>query len=112
MRFFCGPRLIVIDEFASARHNPDPEANTALFEVVSHRYLKSSTIVTSRAGIASWGERLADPTCPFGVVLDPGGVPERRVVPDVLAVQARELGHPLAVVVAPEAGHRAVHALS
>jgi DNA replication protein DnaC len=61
MRFFCGPRLLVIDEFAYARHNPDPEANTALFEVISRRYLKSSTIVTSHAGIATWGERLADP---------------------------------------------------
>jgi DNA replication protein DnaC len=44
-----------------ARHNPDPEANTALFEVISRRYLKSSTIVTSHAGVASWDERLADP---------------------------------------------------
>ena len=61
MRFFAGPRLLVIDEFAYARHNPDPEANTALFEVISRRYLKSSTIVTSHAGIASWGERLGDP---------------------------------------------------
>lgn len=61
MRFFAGPRLLVIDEFAYARHNPDPEANAALFEVISRRYLKSSTIVTSHAGIASWGERLADP---------------------------------------------------
>lgn len=61
MRFYCGPRLLVIDEFAYARHHPDPEANTALFEVISRRYLKSSTIVTSHAGIASWGERLADP---------------------------------------------------
>ena len=61
MRFFCGPRLLVIDEFAYARHNPDPEANTALFEVISRRYLKSSTIVTSHAGVASWGERLGDP---------------------------------------------------
>ncbi|MGH8861483.1 MAG: IS21-like element helper ATPase IstB [Jatrophihabitantaceae bacterium] len=61
MRFFCGPRLLVIDEFAYARHNPDPEANTALFEVISRRYLKSSTILTSHAGIASWGERLGDP---------------------------------------------------
>lgn len=61
MRFFCGPRLLVVDEFAYARHNPDPEANAALFEVISRRYLKSSTIVTSHAGIASWGERLGDP---------------------------------------------------
>src|SRR5215207_2015629 len=61
MRFYCGPRLLVIDEFAYARHNPDPEANSAVFEVISRRYLKSSTILTSHAGVASWGERLADP---------------------------------------------------
>jgi DNA replication protein DnaC len=28
---------------------------------VISRYLKSSTIVASHAGVASWGERLADP---------------------------------------------------
>jgi DNA replication protein DnaC len=61
MRFYCNQRLLVIDEFAYARHNPDPEANTAVFEVISRRYLKSSTIVTSHAGVASWGERLGDP---------------------------------------------------
>jgi len=61
MRFYCGPRLLVIDEFAYARHNPDPEANAALFEVISRRYLNSSTILTSHAGVASWGERLGDP---------------------------------------------------
>ena len=61
MRFYCNPRLLVIDEFAYATSNPDPGANTALFEVISRRYLKSSTIVTSHAGVASWGERLGDP---------------------------------------------------
>jgi DNA replication protein DnaC len=61
MRFYCGPRLLVIDEFAYARAQPDPDANTALFEVINRRYLKSSTILTSHAGVASWGERLADP---------------------------------------------------
>jgi DNA replication protein DnaC len=61
MRFFAGPKLLVIDEFAYARHNPDPDANAALFEVISRRYLKSSTILTSHAGVAAWGERLADP---------------------------------------------------
>jgi len=61
MRFYCGPKLLIIDEFAYARHHPDPEANAALFEVISRRYLRSSTILTSHAGIASWGERLGDP---------------------------------------------------
>jgi DNA replication protein DnaC len=61
MRFYCGPRLLVIDELAYARVHPDPDANAALFEVISRRYLKSSTIVTSHAGVATWGERLGDP---------------------------------------------------
>lgn len=61
MRFYCNPRLLVIDEFAYARNTPDPDANNALFEVISRRYLKSSTILTSHAGVASWGERLGDP---------------------------------------------------
>jgi len=61
MRFYCGPRLLVIDEFAYARSQPDPDANAALFEVINRRYLKSSTIVTSQAGVASWGDRLGDP---------------------------------------------------
>lgn len=55
MRFYCGPRLLVIDEFAYSRTAPDPDANAALFEVINRRYLKSSTIVTSHAGVASWG---------------------------------------------------------
>jgi DNA replication protein DnaC len=61
MRFYCGPRLLVIDELAYARQHPDPDANAALFEVISRRYLKSSTLITSHAGVASWGERLGDP---------------------------------------------------
>jgi DNA replication protein DnaC len=61
MRFYCGPKLLVIDEFAYARSQPDPDANAALFEVINRRYLKTSTIVTSHSGVASWGDRLADP---------------------------------------------------
>jgi DNA replication protein DnaC len=61
MRFYCGPRLLVIDEFAYARSQPDPDANTALFEVINRRYLKSSTIVTSHAGVAK--AHLFERTC-------------------------------------------------
>jgi DNA replication protein DnaC len=61
MRFYCGPRLLVIDEFAYQRGQPDPDANSALFEVISRRYLKSSTILTSHTGVAGWGDRLGDP---------------------------------------------------
>jgi len=61
MRFYCGPRLLVIDEFAYHRDQPDPDANSALFQVISRRYLKSSTILTSHTGVAGWGDRLGDP---------------------------------------------------
>jgi DNA replication protein DnaC len=59
LRFFAGPRLLVIDEFGYRRL--DEEANAALFQVISQRYLKASVIITSHAGIASWAERFADP---------------------------------------------------
>lgn len=58
MRFFAGPRLLVIDEFGYRRLDEDGVA--ALFQVVSQRYLKSSIILTSHVGIAGWAERLGD----------------------------------------------------
>lgn len=60
LRFYCTPRLLVIDEVAYNRTAPDPEANAALFEVISRRYLKSSTVVASHTGVAGWGDQLGD----------------------------------------------------
>jgi DNA replication protein DnaC len=59
LRFFTGPKLLVIDEFGYRRL--DEDANTALFQVISQRYLKGSVIITSHAGVATWAERFADP---------------------------------------------------
>jgi DNA replication protein DnaC len=60
MRFFAGPSLLVIDELG---YLPLPgEAASALFQVVCQRYQKSSTILTTNRGVASWGEILGDPT--------------------------------------------------
>jgi DNA replication protein DnaC len=59
LRFFAGPRLLVIDEFGYRRL--DENANAALFHVISQRYLKASIIITSHAGITTWAERFADP---------------------------------------------------
>ena len=59
MRFYAGPRLLVIDEFGYRRLSED--GNAALFQVISQRYLKSSVALTSHVGIASWAERLGDP---------------------------------------------------
>ena len=37
------------------------EAAAALFQVITQRYLKSSTILTTNLGIASWGQIFDDP---------------------------------------------------
>jgi DNA replication protein DnaC len=60
MRFFAGPRLLVIDELGY-RAGLDEAAAAALFQVVSQRYLKSSIILTAHVGITAWADRLGDP---------------------------------------------------
>jgi len=60
MRFFNGPGLLIIDELG---YLPLPaEAASALFQVISQRYLKTSTILTSNRGVGSWGDILGDTT--------------------------------------------------
>ena len=50
MRFYAGPRLLIIDEVG---YLPLPaEAAAALFQVVSQRYLKGSIALTTNLGIA------------------------------------------------------------
>jgi DNA replication protein DnaC len=60
MRFFNGPTLLVIDELG---YLPLPaEAASALFQVVSQRYLKTSIMITTNRGVGGWGEILGDTT--------------------------------------------------
>lgn len=60
MRFFAGPRLLIIDEVG---YLPlASEAAAALFQVVTQRYLKSSIVMTTNLGIANWGKIFDDPT--------------------------------------------------
>ena len=60
MRFFNGPTLLVIDELG---YLPLPaEAASALFQVVSQRYLRTSIVMTTNRGVAAWGEILGDTT--------------------------------------------------
>ena len=60
MRFFAGPTCLVIDELG---YLPLPaEAASALFQVVSQRYLKTSIIMTTNRGVGAWGEILGDTT--------------------------------------------------
>jgi DNA replication protein DnaC len=54
MRFFAGPTLLVIDELG---YLPLPaEAASALFQVVSQRYLKTSIVITTNRGVGAWGD--------------------------------------------------------
>jgi len=60
MRFFAGPTLLVIDELG---YLPLPgEAASALFQVMSQRYLKTSIVITSNRGVGAWGDILGDTT--------------------------------------------------
>ena len=52
LRFYAGPRLLVIDEFGYRRL--DEDGNAALFQVIAQRYLKGSLILTSHVGVAGW----------------------------------------------------------
>ncbi len=60
MRFYAGPRLLIIDEVG---YLPlAAEAAAALFQVVSQRYLRGSVILRTNLGIASWSRIFDDPT--------------------------------------------------
>jgi len=60
MRFYAGPRLLVIDEVG---YLPlAAEAAAALFQVITQRYLKSSIVMTTNLGVGSWGKIFDDPT--------------------------------------------------
>ena len=59
MRFYAAPRFLVIDELG---YLPLPEeAAAALFQVVTQRYLRASTCITTNLGIASWAKVTGDP---------------------------------------------------
>jgi DNA replication protein DnaC len=68
MRFYAGPRLLIIDEVG---YLPMPaEAAAALFQVVSQRYLKGSIALTTNLGIASWGKVFNDDPMIAAAMLD------------------------------------------
>jgi DNA replication protein DnaC len=68
MRFYAGPRLLIIDEVG---YLPLPaEAAAALFQVVSQRYLKGSIALTTNLGIASWANVFNDDPMIAGAMLD------------------------------------------
>jgi DNA replication protein DnaC len=59
MRFFAGPRLLIVDEVG---YLPlASEAAAALFQVITQRYLKGSICMTTNLGVGSWGKIFDDP---------------------------------------------------
>ena len=58
VRFFAGPRLLVIDELGYLNVPEEPVA--ALFQVITQR-LKAASSLTTNLGVASWASRLEDP---------------------------------------------------
>lgn len=59
MRFYAGPRLLIIDELG---YLPlAGEAAAALFQVITQRYLKASICLTTNLGVGSWGTIFDDP---------------------------------------------------
>ena len=59
MRFFAGPRLLIIDEVG---YLPlASEAAAALFQVITQRYLKGRSLMTTNLGVGSWGKIFDDP---------------------------------------------------
>ncbi len=69
MRFYAGPTLLVIDELG---YLPLPaEAASALFQVVSQRYLKTSIVITTnRGGVGAWGGDILGDTTVAAAMLD------------------------------------------
>ncbi len=62
MRFYAGPTLLAIDELG---YLPLPaEAASALFQVVSQRYLKTSIVITTNRGVGSWARSWETPPSP------------------------------------------------
>lgn len=59
MRFFNGPRLLIIDELG---YLPlQAEGAAALFQVITQRHFKGSVVLTTNLGIPSWGKIFDDP---------------------------------------------------
>jgi DNA replication protein DnaC len=59
MRFFAGPRLLIVDEVG---YLPlQAEGAAALFQVITQRHFKGSIVLTTNLGIPSWGKIFDDP---------------------------------------------------
>jgi DNA replication protein DnaC len=68
MRFFAGPRLLIIDELGYLPMAG--EAAAALFQVITQRYLKGSIVLTTNLGVPSWSRIFNDDPMVAAAMLD------------------------------------------
>jgi DNA replication protein DnaC len=68
MRFFCNPRLLIVDEVGYLPMAA--EAAAALFQVISQRYLKGSICLTTNLSVSNWGKVFADDQFVAAAMLD------------------------------------------
>jgi DNA replication protein DnaC len=88
MRFFAGPRLLIIDEVG---YLPMPaEGAAALFQVITQRHFKGSIALTTNPGIASWGRIFDDPMAAAAM---PGRLLHRSVVLNITGESYRMRAH-------------------
>src|SRR5260221_8625814 len=50
--------LLILDEFGYL--SMEPQVGPVLYEIISGRYQKGATVITSNKSLASWGERVGD----------------------------------------------------
>ena len=60
--------LLILDEFGYL--SVDPQVGPALYELVSGRYTRHATVITSNKSLASWGELVGGDTALMMAILD------------------------------------------
>jgi DNA replication protein DnaC len=68
MRFFAGPKLLIIDEVGYL--SMPAEGAAALFQVITQRHFKGSIVLTTNLGVPSWGKIFADDPMVAAAMLD------------------------------------------
>jgi DNA replication protein DnaC len=88
MRFFAGPRLLIIDEVG---YLPlQAEGAAALFQVITQRHFTGSIALTTNLGIPSWGKIFDDPMVAAAM---PGRLLHRSVVLNITGESYRMRAH-------------------
>jgi DNA replication protein DnaC len=59
LKYFCRYRLLIIDEVGFLPL--DAESSNLFFRLISRRYERTSTIITTNKPLAKWGEAFGDP---------------------------------------------------